>query len=59
MTGTTSGQLGASHFGGEDAFVTKLDAAGNVEWLRQFGTTQANPFARLPPETPDAGQPID
>ena len=31
----------------------------SIEPLRQLCTTQANPFARLPPETPDAGQPID
>ena len=45
VTGTTTGHLGADQFGGEDGFVSKLDATGNVQWLRQFGTAQdENPF---------------
>lgn len=34
--GVISGQVGA---GGQDGFVRKYDAAGNVLWTRQFGTS--------------------
>lgn len=39
VTGQTFGAMpGNSSVGKEDAFVTKLDAAGNTLWLRQFGS---------------------
>jgi hypothetical protein len=41
VAGRTSGALEGSLAGGTDAFVRKYDAAGNVVWTRQFGTTAA------------------
>ncbi|MEZ6100359.1 MAG: SBBP repeat-containing protein [Pirellulaceae bacterium] len=40
ITGTTTGKLGEDVFGGEDGFIGRLDAEGNVIWLRQFGTSK-------------------
>jgi hypothetical protein len=38
--GSTRGSLaGQSNAGGEDAFIARLDRAGQVAWIRQFGTT--------------------
>lgn len=43
VTGHTVGDLDGSgpeiHHGGEDAFLLKLDEYGQVQWLRQFGTS--------------------
>jgi len=40
ITGTTSGSfLGNNNFGGDDGFVVKSDASGNVLWAHQFGST--------------------
>jgi hypothetical protein len=36
--GHTYGDLGGTNAGNADAFVSKLDAAGNVLWTRQLGT---------------------
>jgi len=36
--GYTDGSLGGPNAGGEDAFLGKYDANGNLQWLRQFGT---------------------
>ena len=38
VTGTTHGSLAASA-GSEDAFLAKYDAAGNIQWTKQFGTS--------------------
>jgi hypothetical protein len=40
VVGTTGGALrNETSQGGDDAFVTKYDAAGNEVWIRQFGTS--------------------
>jgi hypothetical protein len=39
ITGYTNGSLGGSNAGGFDAFVTKYNAAGAVQWSRQIGTS--------------------
>ena len=44
IVGATQGPLGGNNGGGYDAFLTKFDAAGNLKWTRQFGTT-GNDFA--------------
>jgi hypothetical protein len=40
ISGTTTGALGEYHFGDDDAFVAKYDAAGTLQWTRQFGTSE-------------------
>lgn len=40
VTGSTSGSLGGTNAGSLDAFVTKYDASGNLQWTRQFGTSE-------------------
>jgi hypothetical protein len=42
VVGRTSGDLAATNAGDSDAFVRKYDAAGNVDWTRQFGTNRAD-----------------
>jgi Beta-propeller repeat len=37
ITGSTDGSLNGPNAGKLDAFVSKLDDSGNVEWTRQFG----------------------
>jgi hypothetical protein len=39
ISGSTTGSLGGPYAGGGDAFVSKFDAAGNVQWTRQQGTS--------------------
>ena len=39
VAGYTYGVLQGMHAGGRDAFLRKYDAAGNVLWTRQFGTS--------------------
>jgi hypothetical protein len=39
ITGETYGPLGGANAGFTDAFVSKLNNAGNIEWTRQFGTS--------------------
>jgi hypothetical protein len=39
LTGTTQGNLGQTNAGFNDAFVTKFDVAGNLQWTRQLGTS--------------------
>lgn len=39
VAGWTSGSLGGPNAGGYDAFLRKYDAAGNLAWTRQLGTT--------------------
>jgi hypothetical protein len=36
--GSTSGNLGGVQLGEGDAFLLKINAAGDIEWRRQFGT---------------------
>lgn len=38
VAGLTYGSLGADNQGGRDAFLAKLDAEGEVLWVRQWGT---------------------
>ena len=38
ITGYTRGPLGGFNPGGRDAFVAKYDAAGTLQWTRQWGT---------------------
>lgn len=38
ISGYTSGSLGGHNAGGIDAFASKYDAFGNLQWTRQFGT---------------------
>ena len=44
VVGATQGSLGGANAGGYDAFLSKYDAAGNLKWTRQFGTS-GNDFA--------------
>ncbi len=39
VSGTTTGALGESHFGDDDAYVAKYDASGTLQWTRQLGTS--------------------
>lgn len=41
ISGETAGDLGGPNAGGNDAFVAKYDAAGNQEWVRQWGTSKS------------------
>ncbi len=38
LAGSTTGGVYGTNFGGADAFLTKYDALGNVQWSRQLGT---------------------
>ena len=38
VTGSTEGNLAGASAGGSDAFVSKYDANGNLDWTRQLGT---------------------
>ncbi|WIG99331.1 SBBP repeat-containing protein [Myxococcus sp. SDU36] len=41
VVGQTTSQLGADpQAGGQDAFIARYDTAGNLQWVRQFGTAQ-------------------
>jgi hypothetical protein len=42
ITGTTNGVLGNANFGSFDVFLKRFDAAGDVAWTHQFGTTTAD-----------------
>jgi hypothetical protein len=39
LTGYTDGNLDGKSLGGWDAFLAKYDEAGNLHWIRQFGTS--------------------
>ena len=39
IAGYTQGKLGATFFGGFDAFLTKMDSSGNILWKLQWGTS--------------------
>jgi hypothetical protein len=43
ISGGTLGSLDGTNAGGEDAFVAKYDAAGTLKWLRQLGSSAADP----------------
>jgi hypothetical protein len=42
VSGITNGSLGGLNAGSSDAFVSKYDAAGNLQWTRQLGTRDAD-----------------
>jgi hypothetical protein len=42
ISGYTSGALGGTNAGGNDAFLTKYDPSGNVLWSRQIGTSSSD-----------------
>jgi hypothetical protein len=39
ISGSTEGSLNGPNAGSDDAFVSKYDAAGTLEWTRQLGTS--------------------
>jgi hypothetical protein len=41
VSGVTAGSLGGTNAGNWDAYVSKIDIAGNVVWSRQIGTNMA------------------
>ncbi len=46
VTGITTGSYGGPYGGGWDGFVTKFNAAGSQQWVRQFGAGNAqDPYA--------------
>ena len=47
LVGTTSAQLGAEHFGKQDAFVRKYSLDGDELWTRQFGTEADDTLAAI------------
>ncbi|QDV73364.1 Beta-propeller repeat protein [Planctomycetes bacterium K2D] len=42
LSGYTSGSLGGPNAGGGDAFVSKYDAAGTLQWTQQLGTASSD-----------------
>ena len=42
ISGCTDGSLGGPNAGGDDAFVSKYDAAGTLQWTRQLGTSSTD-----------------
>lgn len=42
VAGTTAGDLDGTNAGGNDAFLTKLDATGAILWTRQWGTVETD-----------------
>ncbi len=42
ISGLTGGSLGGPNAGGADAFVSKYDAAGTLQWSRQLGTSSTD-----------------
>jgi hypothetical protein len=43
ISGVTQGSIEGTNAGGQDAFVAKYDAAGTLQWLRQLGSSAADP----------------
>lgn len=43
ISGRTSGSLAGPIVGADDAFVSKYNAAGTLEWTRQLGTSSSDP----------------
>lgn len=44
ISGYTEGDLGGTNAGGRDAFVSKYDTNGNLDWTKQLGTS-ANDYS--------------
>ncbi len=42
ISGDTLGSLGGTNAGGYDAFISKYDAGGELQWTRQFGTSESD-----------------
>lgn len=42
ITGETSGSLGGTNLGSDDAYLARYDSAGNPLWVRQLGTSAAD-----------------
>ncbi|MFO0913441.1 MAG: SBBP repeat-containing protein [Pirellulales bacterium] len=42
VTGATAGALDGTNAGNQDVFVRKYDSAGNLEWTRQFGSSDTD-----------------
>ncbi len=47
ISGSTSGDLEGTNAGNYDNFVCRYDSAGNLQWMRQFGTINADGSARV------------
>src|SRR5690606_14256038 len=44
ISGYTYGSLGGPNAGSFDAFVSKYDATGTLQWIRQLGTSNSNDY---------------
>ena len=42
IAGSTTGSLDGTNAGGMDAFVSKYDESGTLDWVRQFGTSETD-----------------
>lgn len=42
ITGWTNNALGTTHYGSNDAFLSKYDAQGTLQWTRQIGTQRSD-----------------
>jgi len=47
VSGVTVGSMSGANAGGEDVFVTKLDASGTVVWTKQIGTAHEEASAGI------------
>jgi hypothetical protein len=54
LAGYTQGLLGATSFGGSDAWLVRLNGDGQQQWIRQFGTSAHDSATALFP-TADGG----
>jgi outer membrane protein assembly factor BamB len=50
VSGTTLGNLSGTNAGGYDAFVSKYDSAGTIQWTRQFGTSSLDTIYDTSPD---------
>jgi hypothetical protein len=50
VVGRTVGNMGASHAGGGDAFITRIDGDGNQLWSRQLGTVELDEARAVVPD---------
>jgi hypothetical protein len=53
LGGSTSGNLAADNGGGSDAFIAKYDMAGDLQWVKQYGTPLQDIVLTILPD--DAG----